>query len=681
MDHPLFYTYDCENYPNFFSVSIKHLETGRRWMFEISEWKNDGLALYNALMTFSHYGVKFIGFNNEGYDYPLIHLIMGRKGIVDNDILYSLGCNLIKDSFPHMIWPDQRFIQQIDLLKIHHFDNNNKRTSLKMLEFNMRSHNIKDLPYLPGTTLTREQANNILVYNDHDVDETEAFAIHSLPQIDFREKLSLKYDKDFTNHNDTKIGKDYIGMMLNEAGIWTKQGKKVNQTRREQVTINDVILPYVKFERPEFNEALNMFRNTVVTEKDKKGNLEFAGVFKVPAIVDGFQFDFSLGGIHGSLKKTIVSESATHKLIDIDVASYYPNLAIVSDFYPKHLTTLFCQIYLQVYLQRAGYPKNSPENAMLKLALNGVYGDSNNAHSFYYDPKYTMRVTINGQLLLCMLAEQMMKIPGLTMVQINTDGMTYLCPNEYVEHSRDVQKWWEGLTKLELEEVMYEKMFIRDVNNYIAKKKDGKVKRIGCYAHETALQNSATREIGWHKNHSALVVPKAAEAALVRGVNIEQFIKNHPDEFDFMMRTKVPRSSYLELWEDIKVGDTILKTKHKTRLQNIVRYHPSITGGELMKVMPPTAKQQEAWSTGMHYRHENTGKYAVVRPGKKPPSGKFKPVINPNPKRPDNIISIEAKQKVADCSDMKNFNREDIDYEYYIRETRKIVDPLFSNQI
>jgi len=52
---------------------------------------------------------------------------------------------------------------------------------------------------------------------------------------------------------------------------------------------------------------------------------------------------------------------------------------------------------------------------MLKLALNGTFGDSNNIYSVFYDPQFTMAITVNGQLMLCMLAERLMTIPGLAL--------------------------------------------------------------------------------------------------------------------------------------------------------------------------------------------------------------------------------------------------------------------------
>lgn len=146
----------------------------------------------------------------------------------------------------------------------------------------------------------------------------------------------------------------------------------------------------------------------------------------------------------------------------------YPNIAISNDVYPKHLSTEFCTIYQDVYEQRKSYKKGTVENLMLKLALNGVYGDSNNQYSPFFDPQYTMTITINGQLTLCLLAEKLMEIEGLKLIQINTDGITVRLPRSKREEYNSVCKSWEQQVKLQLEFVNYSKMFIRDCNNYIS---------------------------------------------------------------------------------------------------------------------------------------------------------------------------------------------------------------------
>jgi hypothetical protein len=121
-----------------------------------------------------------------------------------------------------------------------------------------------------------------------------------------------------------------------------------------------------------------------------------------------------------------------------------------------------------LYEQRKTYPKGSAENAMLKLALNGVYGDSNSPFSVFYDPLFTMKITLSGQLLLCVLAEQLLKIDQLQLIQVNTDGLTVRVPRANKHQVDSMRKWWEELTSLELEEALYKTMYIRDCNNYIA---------------------------------------------------------------------------------------------------------------------------------------------------------------------------------------------------------------------
>ena len=83
----------------------------------------------------------------------------------------------------------------------------------------MRSDNIEDLPFKIGSTLTQEQLPKLKQYNAHDVAQTKAFYFKTLDMIRFREELTQKYQRDFMNHNDTKIGKDYFTMKLEDAGV------------------------------------------------------------------------------------------------------------------------------------------------------------------------------------------------------------------------------------------------------------------------------------------------------------------------------------------------------------------------------------------------------------------------------------------------------------------------------
>lgn len=641
--------HDAETYINLFSVVFLNTNTGAIRIFEMSPWKNDWAEFQHFVKNCSNGFVRWVGFNNYAFDYPVIHFMLQNfRGSNTDGMKLALaahqkGNRLIKcskeEKFAQIIWDNNQLVPQLDLYKIHHFDNMARATSLKVLEFNMRSNRIQDLPYDPHIPLTEQQKNEVIEYNIHDVNETFKFYKESKDMIAFREELSKKYDKNFINHNDTKIGKDYFIMELEKIGIscykFDDDGRKPVQTKREIIKLRDVIFPYIEFDRPEFNAVLDWIRKQEITETKGvftelvecddfiKANSNLKKVKKkvknLNCVVDGFQFDFGTGGIHGSVPPTIIEEDEDNVILDYDVTSLYPSIGIVNELYPQHLTRRFCAIYGRLKDDRMSYPKGTPENAMLKLALNGVYGDSNNPYSPFYDPQYTMAITINGQLMLCMLVERYMAIEGVKLIQINTDGATIRCPKSKVDEIEDINKEWSKLTKLDLERADYKRMFIRDVNNYVGEYTDGKLKRKGAYEYD----------IGWHQNHSALVVKKAVEAHLIRGENVRDFIAKHDDIFDFMLRTKVPRTSRLE-------SDGV-------KIQNVTRYYISTDGGEFVKIMPPLPKQ-----------------------------------VKEDPNAPERRFKVDAGFLATPVNNMVDDKKPDnINYDWYVAEANKLIDPLY----
>jgi hypothetical protein len=608
------YIYDVETYPNVFTLAVEHADAPLQWMFEISDLRNDSRQIVDFLQFLKDTDSRMVGFNNLGFDYPVIHTLV-RMGHSDANTLYQKAMAIINSQdddgskWMHMVKPSDQFVQQIDLFKIHHFDNRARSTSLKVLEFNMRSDSIEDLPFPVGTVLTREQIEVLKSYNKHDVAQTKAFYHHTLDMIHFREELTRKYARDFMNHNDTKIGKDYFTMRLEEAGVacydFGPKGRTPRQTKRPVIHLKDAILPWINFEHPEFNRVMNWLKAQTITETK--------GVFTdLTATVNGFTFVFGLGGIHGSVESEVIESDGEYVIVDLDVTSYYPNLAITNGFHPAHLGKEFVSIYKHLFEQRKSYPKKSAESAMLKLALNGVYGDSNNQFSVFYDPLFTMSITLNGQLLLCLLAEGLMHIPGLRIIQVNTDGLTVRVPRANKMLVDLARAAWQSRTGLNLEEAVYKAMMVRDVNNYIGVFENGSTKRKGAYEYD----------MEWHQNAGGLVIAKVAEKVLVEGAPIRETIEQWHDIMDFMLRTKVPRSSHLGIERD---GVT-------SQLQNITRYYVAEGGGQLVKYMPPLAKNPEQWR-----------KFAV-----------------------------ESGWGVQPCNDIKDAGKLPVNFDYYVREVEKL---------
>lgn len=700
------WVYDEETYPNIFTFGVVYASGQGERVFEISTRKNDIEKLLEFLRKVKMSGHRLVGFNNQGFDYPVLHYILDKSakakaGGYELQItpleIYKVAQKIIDsmktDKFGSNIRATDVKIEQVDLYKIHHFDNKARSTSLKMLEFNMRSDEIEDLPYPVGMVLKDHEMDVLINYNLRDIRETLKFYRHSLEAIRLRTELTQTFGFDCTNMNDTKIGKELFVNRLekNRPGCCYKVGKhgrKIQQTKRSEIKLRECILPYIEFTRPEFTAVRNWFARQTIKETngvfsdieehdlgevakyanmvvkrqkmndpiDKKNKryeptpehiAELTALhpmgwieereLKSPkgaksyyfcwnkadnlnVVINDFRYDFGTGGIHGC-KKGVSKSGDGKKIYTLDVASYYPNLSIKNKIYPEHLDVLFCDVYEGLYVERRSYDKKSALNKALKLALNGTYGASGDEFSPMYDPKFMMSITINGQLSLCMLMETLIREVGAEIIMCNTDGFEFIADETKSEMIDHHVKAWENLTGLTMEGDTYQSMLAANVNNYIAVYESGDVKRKGAYEF---------KDLDWHKNQSALVIKMAAVHELLGEGKASDFIRSHKNEYDFMLRTKVPRSSRLVMVND---------DESEVALQNICRYYPSVDGGKLIKIMP-------------------------ALPGKELEG--------------ERRLSIDKEWKVTPCNKMSDF-KWGVNYDYYIDEAQKLIEAIMGD--
>lgn len=579
--------YDIETFPNCFQLCAKDDESGLTWAFEISPWRDDCEQIIDWLDWLHDCGATMVGFNNLGFDYPVIHFLYRARKVTAAQ-LYEKAKSIFEseNKFDHMVYPSDRVVPQIDLFRLHHFDNHARATSLKTLEFNMRLDNIHDLPFAPGTHLNEQQSKVLMDYCAHDVKATQLFHEQSKEAIQFREKIAAEYKGDIVNFSDVKLGKTIFQKYLEDNGVECydlgPNGRTPKQTPRPVIALSACIPNYIYLFTKGFRDILEIFQSKVITETK--------GAFKDLAVpMRGLTYVFGTGGIHASVEQGHFVANDMMMILDIDVTSMYPSIAIENGYYPEHLGPKFVEVYRKLRAERLKYPKGSVENAALKLALNGVYGASGDKFSIFYDPLFTMKITVGGQLMMAMLIERLLDIPLLEVIQANTDGVTVYVPKECEKLVMDACAQWESITRLSLEYAKYSKMFVADVNSYLAQSVDGKVKRKGRYEYD----------VDWHQNASCLVVPKIAERVLLHNEDPDQLLRTWPDEMDFMLRAKVPKTSHLIL---MKAGQS------KVMLENTQRYYISQSGGELVKVMPPLARKPNEW------RHIGINKGFLVCP-------------------------------------------------------------------
>jgi hypothetical protein len=627
------YVYDIELYSNFFLLCAQNTKTKERISFEISQRKVETVKLVDWLST----NIRLFGFNCIAYDGKILQKLLEHTYLKGKDLIKVLkkhSDRLILDETYAKF--SRKFTQKpnVDLFLLHHFDNDARRTSLKDLEFVFNMPNIQELPFDFTKPVSLKEMAILVDYCWNDIDATQILYNRSQEALSLRESLSNTYGVDMLSWNSPKIGEQSFAFKLAERIGPAKLQKK---SPRKSIAIGDIIFPYVQFETVGFQKLLSYLKKKVITDTYKVfSELPFEelteieghynvyktkGVQKNLNIVhDGFEFVFGTGGVHGCIDPGVYLVDDEHDIEDIDVSSYYPNLGIKNKLYPEHLGIEFCDVYGERYEERGIYPKGSVTNTSIKLELNGVYGKSNSKFSPFYDPKYTMAITINGQLLLTMLAEQLMKISQI--LQINTDGVTIRVHKSQKENVNAIIEWWQKLTQLTLESASYSKMVIKDVSNYLAVYTNNKVKRKGA-----AFKTLA--ELEMHENLSCVVVQEAISAYYISNTPPIQYLMQELENglSKFYSKVKIQRDHKLVArYEDEDIPQ-----------QRVTRYLITNTGCSLIKIMPPIkVKERES--------------------------------------------EVEAGWKCTPCNNLTTMNLEELkqnlNLEYYLLQINKIIDGI-----
>ena len=577
--------YDIETLSNLFTYTGFDAKQKEWYQFVICEWRNDTNLLYNHLFRDK---ICQVGFNNEGFDYPVLHHFINHydeyKTMSGQEIaqdLYNKSQDIINQEFS-VIADKNKYIRQIDLFKIWHYNNKARATSLKDLEVAMNMKNVEEMP-IHHTHWCREGDEElILKYNLNDVEATYNFLLTTLGKteyslykeknkIELRQKLNKKFNINCINMPDVRIG-EYLMLQLYSRAIGANPYDiKQLRTPRSSIKLGDCIPKWCNIQSKEFNKFLNSIKNTTI--KGEKGE------FSISILFHGISFDFGTGGAHGCIKSGVYKSNEDLIIYDLDVSSLYPSVARSLRLYPEHLGPEFMNLYEKFIDDRVNEkhkPKDQRDNVLIegyKLLLNGTYGKSGEDTSFMFDRLYTYKTTIGGQCFICMWAERMAKAcPELKFIQINTDGITIMLPRSKVDIIRQVNEQLTKETSLVIEEAFYKQMIIRDVNNYISEYDDSTLEK-----EHLKLKGCFEIDKEYHKDPSMRIVPLALKRYYIDNTPIEQTIRNHTNIFDFCLRLKINSKSkaYFKYLEDGKIINK--------KLDRTTRYYISNSGGSIIK--------------------------------------------------------------------------------------------------
>jgi hypothetical protein len=576
--------YDIETMQELFLVCIYNPETQQWHEFQVSKNTNQIDAFVRFTEDYKDF--YWVGYNNLRFDSQVVEWIIRNHqdwheiGALDVCALIAQKAADIIHDANYDVFPEYReewlANKQIDLFRVNHYDNKNRRVSLKRLEFEMDLENIEEMPiHHTKTNMTDDEIELTIDYCRNDIYATYEFykittgdTNHPLykgnNQIDLRQDIYNEFDIPCLNYSDSKIGDEMIKKYYcQEKGIQYSELPKKGYFRKE-VKAKNCIADYVTFQTPELQEFLKHIKKQIFTLTDDfKESLEFYNNI----------YTFAKGGLHTENKPKIFEADEDVEIIDWDVSSYYPAIIINNGRYPQHLGKEFLRGYKQMFEKRLELKPLAKKDkkiagivGALKLAVNSVYGKSSDMQNWIYDRQLTMFTTITGELSLLMLIEAY-ELNGIHVISANTDGVTVQIKKELLQKMHELNKWWMDLTTYELERTDYQKIIFSTVNDYLAIKTNGEIKKKGDFLTDFEL----------HKNKSGRVIPLALEQYFVHNIPIADTITNHNNIYDFALRQKASKDFHYEGVAGAK----------RTVYNKLIRYYVSNTGEKLLKIKNP----------------------------------------------------------------------------------------------
>lgn len=392
--------------------------------------------------------------------------------------------------------------------------------SLKKIEANL-GLDIREstVPFTIDRKLTENEIEDVVFYCNHDVDTT--IEVLNLRFIYFKSLFELCEMFELNDRGITKtraaltaeilgcrkklirydrLSFDYINFLKEHSSESTKKrypeiyGDYTDNENRIKL-FNDIIAFYRKIEsmfltrKKQFSFTVQNYKNA--REEMSRLNEEFRLLVKeyekmaLTVDIAGVEHKLKFGGIHGAIPNFLGHGT----FISLDVTSYYPYLMINNNWVTRN--TMFPERVIKIINKRVALKKiKDPQQQILKIVINSLYGVLKAETSPVCDAVLSNNVCINGQLALANLVLRLSHIS--TLIQSNTDGIIIETSDDKLDEVRRIYHQWEEDFSFNLEEDEITDIYQRDVNNYLVRFKNGKIKAKGRY--------SNIKEINFEKN-------------------------------------------------------------------------------------------------------------------------------------------------------------------------------------
>lgn len=445
IDKSKIHGYDFEVYSkiNWFCVTFINYEDRNKEVVIVND-RAKLIEFYNAYKD-----DIFISYNGRQYDTGIF------KGILDGMNVGFVNDKLIKEGKKPF-----QVVKNAKKYPLNDYDTILKDKSLKQLEAFM-GDDIREteVDFNIDRPLTEEEIRQTLYYNHHDV--IEVLRVLDYCWDDFEGQLDIieLYGLDMSYFTKTKVQLAVSPKILNAVDQHTLDDEfDIRLPETIQLSDKYKFIPewYINPKNWRYKEHLR-------SEDNQHNNQLCCTVAGIPHV-------FAWGGCHGADDKEAVFEGI---ILHADVASMYPTTDIEYGLLSRKFKNPDDFKQMRDFRLKLKSEKN-PKNKALKPMINGVYGAGKDRNNPSYDPLMANLTCIFGQMFILDLIDKLE--PYCRLLQTNTDGIFVLCENEKMKNKViEITNQVGKRLKMEFEIDEYTKLIQKDVNNYIAVKKNGEL--------------------------------------------------------------------------------------------------------------------------------------------------------------------------------------------------------------
>lgn len=523
------YDFECYSKINWWCVTFINYEN-RDNVITIINNRQELIQFYEA-----HKDEIFVSYNGRQYDTGIFKGILAGMNVgYVNDKLIKEGkkpFQVVKNSKNYML---------------NDYDAILKDKSLKQLEAFM-GDDIREteVDFDIDRPLTDKEIEQTKYYNIHDV--FELLRVLDECWDDFEGQLDIieLYNLDMSYFTKTKV--QLAAKILNAVDQHTTDDE-FSIRLPETIQLSDKY----KFIPEWYMNPKNWRYKEHLYSDDKQHKNQLC------CTVAGIPHVFAWGGCHGADDKQSVFEGI---ILHADVSSMYPTTDIEYHLLSRKFKNPDDFRKMRDFRLRLKAEGNS-KNKALKPMINGIYGASKDRNGAIYDPLMANLTCIFGQMFILDLIDKLE--PYCRLLQTNTDGIFVLCKNEEMKNKViDITNLVGKRLRMEFEIEEYSKLIQKDVNNYIAVMKNGKLECKGAMVKKNKpIDNNLS------------ILNDAVRNYLAYGKSVEETINECDELIKFQNVIKLS-SKYKEVWygtavrekdekgslKVIKVNGELLKSK------------------------------------------------------------------------------------------------------------------------